>query len=112
MSDLAQIIRDFSQLTGNQFLEKYPQVDREAYWDVGGEGLIQALAGYRKQPELLTPEEIGKAIDRASEEQYFKGSKGISTCESVAQAQLDKKPDEAQKIDWAKQWKKSDKKAL
>jgi len=88
--DVAQVVRDYYQLSGVRFLEKYPQVEEEVYWDGEGAGLIQALAGYRKQPELLTHEEIGKAIERASEEQYFRGSNGISTCESVAQAQRDK----------------------
>jgi len=37
---------------------------------------------------LLSQEEIGQAIDRASNEQRIKGSKGISTSKSIAKAQL------------------------
>jgi len=45
---IREIISDYFSLPGVNFLEKYPQVDKEHYWNgENGEGLMEALDGYR-----------------------------------------------------------------
>ena len=42
------IARDYFSLTGNEFLVKYPDVEKEAYWEgEDGEGLMQALENFK-----------------------------------------------------------------
>ena len=89
---VSQIIRDYFELPGVDFLKKYPSVEKEAYWNgEDGEGLMQALNDYRLIPELKV---MGinewldyQGIDRA----YRKDMK--PTYEKIKedlQAQLDK----------------------
>ena len=53
------IIRDYFELPGNEFLAKYPDVEKEAYWNgEEGEGLMQALEKFKFVIPLA--KEVGK----------------------------------------------------
>ena len=69
--EIEQVIRDYFNLPGLEFLIKYPQVNVEKYWNgEDGEGLMQALTGYRLIPpaklqtgdRLFISEETNRAM--------------------------------------------------
>jgi len=88
---LDTVVKDYFQLSGLEFIEKYPIVQEEAYWNgEDGEGLIQALTATWEACEKATLTAVNEKIARmrlpenSSSGEYAQGA--LDTREAIKKA--------------------------